>query len=174
MRRNLFPILQRFTCAAMCAVTLALAAPHACFAGKAETSAHAAVRQVKLHELLDIIAASHGKVVLVNFFAAFCGPCRQEIPELKRMRKEIPEKDLVILGVAIDEKKSEAERIINSLGIRDAYPAYYGGDEIARAYRIDAIPFNVIYNRDGHIEVSEAGYVPNAELKQFIMTLIRR
>ncbi len=145
-----------------------------CLAGKTSPSGHAAVKQVQLYELLDILAANHGKVILVNFFAAFCGPCRQEIPELMRMRREIPEKDLLIIGIAIDEKKSEAERIIRSLGILDSYPAYYGGDEIARAYRIDAIPFNVVYNKEGHIEVSEAGYVPSAELKQFLMNLIRR
>ena len=143
-------------------------------ASGASKSAGTAVKQVKVHELLDILAANHGKVILVNFFAAFCGPCRKEIPELMRMRKEIPENDLLILGVAIDETKAEAERIIKALGIQDAYPAFYGGDEVARAYRIDAIPFNVIYNRNGRIEASEAGYVPSAELKQFLMNLIRR
>ena len=133
-----------------------------------------AVKQVNVNELLNFLAGNHGKVILVNFFAAFCGPCRKEIPELMRLRKEIPEKDLLIVGVAIDESLSEASRFIKSLGIQDAYPAFYGGDEVSRAYRIDAIPFNVIYNREGHIEASEAGYVPVTELKKFLMTLIRR
>lgn len=134
----------------------------------------AGIRAVHTYELLDKLAANHGKVILVNFFAAFCGPCRREIPELIKMRKEISEKDLLIIGVAIDQDIREADSFVKSMGMLDAYPVYYGGEELARAYRIDAIPFNVVYNRDGHIEASEAGYVPGPEMKQFLMSLIRR
>ena len=132
------------------------------------------LRPVHTYELLDELAASHGKVILVNFFAAFCGPCRKEIPELMKMRQEIPAEDLLIIGIAIDEDIREADAFVKSMGMQGAYPVYYGGEELARAYRINAIPFNVIYNRDGHIEVSEAGYVPAPEMKQFLMSLIRR
>lgn len=132
------------------------------------------LKAVHTSELLDKLAAAHGKVILVNFFAAFCGPCRKEIPELMRMRKEIPEEDLLIIGVAIDESLSEADAFVRKMQMMDAYPVYYGGEELARAYRIDAIPFNVIYNREGRIEASEAGYVPSVEMKQFLMSLIRR
>ena len=142
----------------------------AAFGQEADTS----IRAVHTYELLDKLAANHGKVILVNFFAAFCGPCRREIPELIKMRKEISEKDLLIIGVAIDQDIREADSFVKSMGMLDAYPVYYGGEELARAYRIDAIPFNVVYNRDGHIEASEAGYVPGPEMKQFLMSLIRR
>ncbi len=142
--------------------------------GRHLVSSAFSLKQVKVNELLSFLAANHGKVILVNFFAEFCGPCRKEIPELMKLRKEIPEKDLLIVGVAIDENVNEAARFIKSLGIQDAYPVFYGGDEVSRAYRIDAIPFNVIYNREGRIEASEAGYVPVSELKKFLMALIRR
>lgn len=132
------------------------------------------LKSVHTYELLDELAANHGKVILVNFFAAFCGPCRKEIPELVKMRKEIPVEDLIIIGIAIDENIREADSFVKSMGMLEAYPVYYGGEELARSYRIDAIPFNVIYNRDGHIEVSEAGYVPAAEMKEFLMSLVRR
>ena len=134
----------------------------------------AQLKPVHTYELLDELAANHGKVILVNFFAAFCGPCRREIPELIKMRKEIPEEDLLIIGIAIDQNIREADSFVRSMGMVGAYPVYYGGEELSRAYRIDAIPFNVIYNRDGHIEASEAGYVPGPEMKQFLMSLIRR
>ena len=151
----------------------ALASPGA-EGARSEVSAAFSLKQVSVNELLSFLAASHGKVILVNFFAEFCGPCRKEIPELMKLRREIPEKDLLIVGVAIDEKINEAARFIKSLGIQDAYPVFYGGDAVSRAYRIDAIPFNVIYNREGRIEASEAGYVPVSELRKFLMTLIRR
>ena len=143
--------------------------------GKVSSASQAPqLKAVHTSELLDELAAAHGKVILVNFFAAFCGPCRREIPDLMRMRKEIPEEDLVIIGVAIDEDVREADAFVRKMKISEAYPVYYGGEELARAYRIDAIPFNVIYNREGRIEASEAGYVPSAEMKQFLMSLIRR
>ena len=132
------------------------------------------LRPIHTSELLDKLAANHGKVILVNFFAAFCGPCRREIPELIKMRKDIPEEDLLIIGIAIDQNIREADSFVKSMGIMDAYPVFYGGEELARAYRINAIPFNVIYNRDGHIEASEAGYIPGPEMRQFLMSLIRR
>lgn len=132
------------------------------------------LKPIHTYELLDELAANHGKVILVNFFAAFCGPCRREIPELVKMRKEIPREDLIIIGIAIDDDIREADSFVKSMGMLETYPVYYGGEELARSYRIDAIPFNVIYNRDGHIEVSEAGYVPALEMKQFLMSLVRR
>ena len=152
------------TCLVMMAVSL-VAVP----ASGQETETQ--IKPVHTYELLDELAANHGKV---NFFAAFCGPCRKEIPELMKMRTEIPEEDLLIIGIAIDQNIREADSFVKSMGMLGAYPVYYGGEELARAYRIDAIPFNVIYNRDGHIEASEAGYVPGPEMKQFLMSLIRR
>lgn len=137
-------------------------------------SKNAPLKAIQTYELLDILAAHHGKIILVNFFAAFCGPCRREIPELMQLRKEIPEEELVIIGVAIDRDIREAENFVKSLGVQGVYPVFYGGEDLSRAYRINAIPFNVIYNRKGHIEVSEPGYVPGPEMKQFLMDLIRR
>lgn len=174
---NRHPLLRRLVLwllpAVMLAVVPALAAP-AAERPQGQAQAAFSLKQVTVNELLSFLAASHGKVILVNFFAEFCGPCRKEIPELMKLRKEIPEKDLLIVGVAIDENIKEAARFIKSLGIQDAYPVFYGGDEVSRAYRIDAIPFNVVYNRQGRIEASEAGYVPVSELKKFLMALIRR
>ncbi len=126
------------------------------------------------YQLLDKLAAEHGKVILVNFFASFCGPCRLEIPELIQLRKEISDKDLIIIGVAIDQDIRDAAAFVKELGVDKAYPVFYGGEDLARSYRISAIPFNVIYNREGRIEVSEAGYIPAADMKRFLMDLIRR
>ena len=82
----------------------------------------AQLKPVHTYELLDELAANHGKVILVNFFAAFCGPCRREIPELIKMRKEIPEEDLLIIGIAIDQNIREADSFVRSMGMVGAYP----------------------------------------------------
>ena len=132
------------------------------------------LKAIQTYELLDMLAEEHGKVILVNFFASFCGPCRQEIPELIQLRKDISKEDLVIIGVAIDQDIRDAESFVKEMGLNGAYPVFYAQEDVVRSYRINAIPFNVIYNRQGRIEVSEAGYVPAADMKSFLMDLIRR
>lgn len=132
------------------------------------------LKTIQTYQLLDELAANHGKVILVNFFASFCGPCRKEIPELMEMRKQISQEDLVIIGVAIDRDIRDAQAFVDRLGVQNSYPVYYGGDDVSQAYRIGAIPFNVVYNREGHIEASEAGYIPAEDMKRFLMDLIRR
>ena len=143
-------------------------------AEQGETAKSGGLRAIQTYELLDILAEEHGKVILVNFFASFCGPCRKEIPELIQMRKEISKDDLVIIGVSIDQDIRDAEDFVKSMGIENAYPVFYAQEDVVRSYRINAIPFNVIYNRQGRIEVSEAGYVPADDMKMFLMDLIRR
>ena len=162
----------RFLVCLMLALTMLAPASGACAADQQADSG--SLKPIHTYELLDMLADDHGKVILVNFFASFCGPCRREIPELMQLRREISEKDLVIVGIAIDQDIREAEAFVKSLGVQEVYPVFYGGEELARSYRIDAIPFNVIYNRQGRIEVSEAGYVPSEDMKNFLMELIRR
>ncbi|MBR5883204.1 MAG: TlpA family protein disulfide reductase [Mailhella sp.] len=140
----------------------------------ASPSASGKLRAIQTYELLDMLAEEHGKVILVNFFASFCGPCRQEIPELIQLRKGISPDDLVIIGVAIDQDIRDAEEFVRKMGMKGSYPVFFAQEDLVRSYRINAIPFNVIYNRQGRIEVSEAGYVPADDMKKFIMDLIRR
>ena len=156
-------------------VALSALAPSASLAAeKAEEGQPVKLKAIQTYELLDMLAEEHGKVILVNFFASFCGPCRQEIPELIQLRKEISEEDLVIIGVAIDQDIRDAEDFVGKMGMQGAYPVFFAQEDVVRSYRINAIPFNVIYNRMGRIEVSEPGYVPAADMKKFIMDLIRR
>ena len=152
-----------------------LAFSPAVHAGEAATQAATApLQKVTTYEFLDKLAAHHGKVILVNFFAEYCGPCRREIPELMKMREEFSQDDLVIIGVAVDQDIRQAQAFVDSIGVTDSYSVYYGGAELAIAYRVSAIPFNVIYNRKGHIEASEAGYIPSDDIRRFLKRLISR
>ena len=166
-------VLRAVLCA-MLAFAFLLSALPAKAADTESPSASGKLRPIQTYELLDMLAEEHGKVILVNFFASFCGPCRQEIPELIQLRKEISQEDLVIIGVAIDQDIRDAEEFVKKMGMRGSYPVFFAQEDLVRSYRINAIPFNVIYNRQGRIEVSEAGYVPADDMKKFIMDLIRR
>jgi thiol-disulfide isomerase/thioredoxin len=170
----LFSRALRAVLCAMLAFAFLLPALPAGAAEKESPSASGKLRAIQTYELLDMLAEEHGKVILVNFFASFCGPCRQEIPELIQLRKEISQEDLVIIGVAIDQDIRDAEEFVKKMGMKGNYPVFFAQEDVVRSYRINAIPFNVIYNRQGRIEVSEAGYVPADDMKKFIMDLIRR
>ena len=164
----------RGLCAVLLALTVLFPACPSSAAEKAAAAQTGPLKAIQTYELLDMLAEEHGKVILVNFFASFCGPCRQEVPELIQLRKEISQEDLVIIGVAIDRDIRDAEEFVKKMGMRGNYPVFFAQEDLVRSYRINAIPFNVIYNRQGRIEVSEAGYVPAADMKSFLMDLIRR
>lgn len=130
----------------------------------------AASEDISTAQLMDKIGAAKGKVVLVNFFAAFCPPCRKEIPGLIQIRKDFSEKDLVIIGIGVDETKAEMESFVAKIGIN--YPKYYGGNDVAYSFNIEAIPFNVIYDRSGKIVFSEAGLIQDRELRSMLTRIM--
>ena len=121
-------------------------------------------------QLLDIIAANKGKVVMINFFAAFCPPCRMEIPGLINIRELLSEDDFVIIGVSMDDDLDEMREFVSATPFN--YPTYFGEMEVRYAFRASAIPFNVVYDRQGRIVVNEAGYVPEGRLVRFLRQLI--
>lgn len=133
--------------------------------------AEAATESISTTRLLDSIAEARGKVVLVNFFAAFCPPCRKEIPGLIRIREEYPEEELLIIGVAVDRDLRQMEDFIARSGFN--YPVFYGGEEVAYAFRVDAIPHNVLYSKEGKIVFDEAGYIPERHLRKLLDELIK-
>ena len=63
-----------------------------------------AVPKLNLSGLTDLLAKNKGKVVMLNFFATWCPPCRMEIPELVKMHKKYEGKDVVIISLSVDEK----------------------------------------------------------------------
>ena len=147
------------------ALCLVLALPAPGLTREADKTAPITTRQ-----LLDKVAEAEGKVVMINFFAAFCPPCRKEIPGLINIRGDLSEDDFVIIGVAVDDDLKEMREFVNDTPFN--YPTYYGGAEARYAFRIDAIPYNVIYDRSGRMVVNESGYVPENRLRVFLQKLI--
>ena len=95
-----------------------------------------------------------GKVVLVNLWATWCGPCRNEMPELVAMQEEFRDKDFEILGLnvddeSVDEIKSFAEKM--KLNYTLGYAENHFRSEMLRITRMSAIPQTVIINREGRL-----------------------
>ncbi len=107
--------------------------------------------------LAAAVAAQRGKVVIVNFWATWCVPCREEFPDLVRLEKAYRARGVSVLGVSIDLPK-ETPQIEKFLATaRPDFPNYIkrvGGDDQDFIESVDPrwggeLPFTVVYGRDG-------------------------
>ncbi len=98
-----------------------------------------------------------GKVVLLNFWATWCGPCVREMPDLDRLYKKYSDNDsVVILAVNVGESSSTVQRFITQQGF--GFPVACDSDtSISSAYNITAIPRTIIFNKDGTVSEDLTG-----------------
>jgi peroxiredoxin len=90
-----------------------------------------------------------GKVVILDFWATWCSPCKREIPDFVALQTEYGPRGLQILGVALDEPVAVKE-FVRSAGIN--YPVVYGTDEVARLYGgVSGIPTTLVIDQNGTI-----------------------
>lgn len=104
-----------------------------------------------------------GKAVVVNWFASWCGPCKEEIPEFEQLYKAMPD-DVVILGVDYLETQSNAIGILDDLGA--TYPAVLDTNgKVADHYRVgQGLPTTFFVDKDGILQAEKLGEVKPADL----------
>lgn len=124
--------------------------------------APAAIAQADI-KLLDgttfKLADKKGKVVLVNMWATWCGPCRAEMPELVKMQEKYRDKNFEVIGLDIGDEdgKPESKELIKSFAdrIKVNYPLGWADEalfgEFIKISQINAIPQSILFNRDGNI-----------------------
>ena len=94
------------------------------------------------------LAALDGKVVVLNFWASWCGPCRLEMPDFQKAWEEHREQGVVFVGIAVDDTASEASKFAEQVGV--TYPlALDTTGDVARSYRIRAVPSTYFIDREG-------------------------
>jgi peroxiredoxin len=103
----------------------------------------------------EIVALSsfRGKYVLVDFWAKWCGPCRQENPNVVRVYKKYKDKGFEVFGVSLDRSKKDWLQAIAEDGLAWTHVSdlKYFNSEAARIYNINYIPFSILLNPDGVI-----------------------
>ena len=103
-----------------------------------------------------------GEVVVINFWATWCGPCRQEMPLLDALYGKYKQAGLVLLSVNIDENVEPAIEMAQTLKV--SYPVLLDArKEVSRAYDVGAMPVTVLVDRAGVVRYVSEGYKPGYE-----------
>ena len=103
-----------------------------------------------------------GEVVVINFWATWCGPCRQEMPLLDALYGKYKQAGLVLLSVNIDEKVEPAIEMAQTLKV--SYPVLFDArKEVSRAFDVGAMPVTVLVDRAGVVRYVSEGYKPGYE-----------
>lgn len=99
------------------------------------------------------LATQRGHVVVISFWATWCGPCRKELPALDALNRDIARSGGRVVAVSIDQDADNVRRFVQSL--RLGMPVVLDGPAgLARALDLDHVPFTVVIDRDGSIAFS--------------------
>lgn len=103
-----------------------------------------------------------GQVVMVNFWATWCGPCRQEMPHLNRLYEKYRASGFVLLGVNVDDDTRNAADVAAKLGLK--FPVLLDTDKkVSRQYELSTMPSTVLIDRDGKVRYVHRGYLSGYE-----------
>jgi peroxiredoxin len=103
-----------------------------------------------------------GQVVLVNFWATWCGPCRKEMPHLNRLYEKYRGSGFTLLGVNVDDDARNAVELAGKLGVK--FPVLLDTDKKAsKLYDLSAMPATVLIDRDGRVRYVHRGYLDGYE-----------
>ena len=114
-----------------------------------------------------------GRVVLLNFWATWCPPCRAEMPDLVKMQREYAKQGLQVVGVTYPpETVSRVRRFARRLGVN--YPIALGTRETKSLFaRTDTLPVTVVIDRDGNIRDTIEGIMLPEEFEQKVKPLLK-
>jgi peroxiredoxin len=112
----------------------------------------------------DMVALDQlkGQVVTLNFWASWCGPCRQEMPLLDRMHKRYSSLGFTLLGVNVEANTKDAERWLAQTPV--SFPVLFDKDsKVSKLYDVNAMPSTVFIDRKGNVRYLHRGYKPGDE-----------
>ena len=115
-----------------------------------------------------------GEVVMINFWASWCGPCRQEMPLLDELYTQYQPLGFTILGVNVEEDSSKARQMLKENPVN--FPILFDTkSEVSKLYNVVAMPSTVLVDRDGRVRYLHQGYKPGYEesYQQQVRALIR-
>jgi cytochrome c biogenesis protein CcmG/thiol:disulfide interchange protein DsbE len=103
------------------------------------------------------LAAHRGKVVVVDFWASWCAPCKEEMPVLESLYKRFKDKGLVVVGVSVDNEAANAKKFLT--GVKVSFPIVHdAGHVVADKFKPPRMPTSYIIDKAGKIRFVHAGF----------------
>jgi len=113
------------------------------------------------------LASLKGKVVLLDFWATWCGPCKAAMPAIQKIADDYKDKGVVVLGINTWENSPDAAKKYMA-DKKFTYPCLLAGDPLAEAYGVPGIPTLVVIGKDGAVALIEVGMGGDAPLRAAI------
>jgi thiol-disulfide isomerase/thioredoxin len=151
----------RFQLAALAAALVAFAWPASATDGAVPAPAFSlASREGKQVSLADL----KGQVVMINFWASWCGPCRQEFPALDQIYAKYKPMGFALVAINVESEKADAERFLGATPV--SFPILFDPDnKVSGSYGVSAMPTTVLVDRQGRVRWQHRAYKPGDEAK---------
>lgn len=110
------------------------------------------------------LSGLRGQVVMINFWASWCGPCRQEFPALDEMYRRYKPMGFTLVGINVESEQADAERFLGARPV--SFPILFDPDNtVSDRYGVSAMPTTVLVDRQGRLRWQHQAYKPGDEAK---------
>jgi len=147
---------------AVCIRLLLIAALGAAAMAQAETAPDFSLT-TQSGETLSL-EAQRGKVVMINFWASWCAPCRDEMPLLDEIHDDYKDSDFTLFGINVEQNPEAAHQFLEKVGV--SFPILFDSQsQVSRDYHVNAMPTTVMVDRAGQVRYVNRGFRPGDEEK---------